>query len=929
MLLFIVISLLAASSAFSQKPEDPIVFDKNTKLDKLPNGLTYYIRKNAKPEDKAELRLVVNAGSVLERDDQQGVAHFLEHMAFNGTKNFPKNELLNYLEKAGVRFGADLNATTGFDYTIYMLPIPSNDEKILHNGYQVLRDWAGNLLLETEEIDKERGIIIEEKRMRQNAGQRMYAQYIPYLTNNSQYARRIPIGKEEIIKTAPRKAFSDFYKDWYRPDNMAIIAVGDIDVNQAEATIRSLFSDLKTPAGAPARPDVTPISWHTKNTAKIVTDAENTNNILSVYFALGKNIPATKWKEYGDELTDRVLSSLFAGRLEENFVNPTSPVSYGSINPSGSFLKGYKIGSLFAVVKNDPVQALNLLVAEVLRARQFGFTQPELDRVKKSMLKQYEESLLEKDKTESANYVAEYIEHFLNKEPSPGIEAEQKYVAAFLQNLSLAYVNTVVKQLDLNKPVFILFNAKDAMKNATTEAELTAVYEKAKLQQVTAYAESKLDAQLMDKAPQPGRILATEADDYTGSKKMTLANGITVVYKKTDFKNDEIVLKGSQWGGHTNLSEDEIKTARYFPLAGSMGVGNNKAVDMPKIMTGVEANIFMNIAPTQLMINGNASAKDLEKLLQLFYLKMTSVNFDAAEFEGIKTNYATQVGSLLKNPAIKFSDSLNRFKFNYSSRQAGFPTEQETQALQLKDLETLYKKITANLNGLVLVFSGNIDESSFPLLVEKYIASVPSGSQPVTLNKGNIIPAITGNNSLVFKAGKENKSEINYSYYGKLKETNDKEVQTFLLLGEILQMRANQKLREEMGNTYAPKVNSVIIRPPVADYSIALAVSSLPDNAGKIINAFDELVKQVISGNVAEEEVQKAKAQRVKVVENFFKTNIYWCNMLDLQLSYQFKAPVLSDYLKIVQDVSKEDIIHVANKYLAGSNVLKGIMNPE
>lgn len=927
---FLALTFLVVFRSLSQAPWEPIQFDKNTRLGKLSNGLTYYIRKNAKPENKAELRLVVNAGSVLEREDQQGVAHFLEHMAFNGTKNFPKNELLSYLEKAGVRFGADLNATTSFDYTIYMLPIPSNDEKILNNGYQVLRDWAGNLLLEKEEIDKERGIIIEEKRMRQNAGQRTYAQYLPYLTNNSQYAKRIPIGKEETIKTAPRQAFADFYRDWYRPDNMAVIAVGDIDVDKTEKLVQSLFADLKNPEGAPARPAITTINWHTANSAKIVSDAENTNNILSVYFDLGRSTPALGWMHYGDELIPKIIASLFAGRLEENFVNPASPISYGGINPAGSFLKGYKIASLFAVVKDNAAQALSTMVAEVLKAQQYGFTQSELDRVKKQLLKQYDEMLLEKDKTESANYVNEYIEHFLNKEPSPGIEMEQRFVTAFLNNnLSLQQVNNAVKKLDINKPAFILFNVKDAMKGSITESELLAAFEKSKQQQTTAYIEKKVATELMEKMPVPGTILKIETDDYTGSKKFILSNGITAIYKKTDFKNDEIIIRGSQWGGNTNLSPDEIKTARYFSLTGSMGLGNNKAVDMPKIMTGTEANIFVNVMPLQLMVNGNASAKDFEKLLQLFYLKMTSVNFNADEFEGIKINYANQVGSFLKNPSFKFSDTLNRFRSGFSSRLGSFPTEEETRNLQLADLKTLYKKITGNLNGMVLVFVGNIDEGSFAGLMEKYIASIPTGAQPVILNKANVVAAITGRNSLVFRAGKENKSEINYSYYGKVTATDDKDLQSFLLLGEILQMRANQKLREEMGNTYAPKVNSIIIRPPVADYSISLTVSSLPDNTEKIISAFDELVQQVISGRLEEEELQKAKAQRVKTAENFFKTNHYWSNMLEQQFSYGFKARVQADYLSIIEQISRQDIINTAKKYLSGSNVLKGIMNPE
>lgn len=928
-LFFIALTALCSIQSIAQTTADIIPFDKTTKTGKLANGLTYYIKKNAKPENRAELRLVVNAGSVLERDDQQGIAHFLEHMAFNGTKNFPKNELLSYLQKAGVRFGADLNATTSFDFTMYMLPIPSNDEKILGNGYQVLRDWAGGLLLEQEEIDKERGIIIEEKRMRQNAGQRTFTQYLPAMTNNSKYGQRVPIGKEAIINTAPRKVFADFYHDWYRPNNMAIIAVGDIDIAKTEAAIQSLFSDMKNPAAAPVRPAVTPITWHTANKASLVSDAENTNNILTINIGLERSSAGNTWGDYAEDMLTEVISSLFGSRLEENFVNPKAPVGYASISPKSSFFRGYKTSSMFAVVKDDPAAAINMLVAEILKAKQFGFSQTELERVKKNFLKRYEEALLEKDKTESASYVSEYVEHFLNQTPSPGIEAEQVFVTQFINGLSLEKINSKLKQFDLDKPAFILFNATDAKKNSITEDGLLAAFEKAKLQQVEAYTEKKVASQLMDVMPAPGKILQLEKNTDFDSKILTLSNGIKVIYKKTNFKNDEVLFRGSQWGGATNLSSAEIKTSKYFSLAGSLGLGKNKAVDMSKILTGVEANLFLNAGANQFTMNGNASAKDLEKFMQLIHLKMTQVNFDAEEFDGIKNNFAGQIGGLLKNPSYKFMDTLNKVKFAYSGRLTGFPLENEVKTLQMQELKTLYQKLTGNLNGAIFVFVGNIDEAVFEPLLEKYIASIPAQAQPVLLNKENVLKPISGKNSFAFKAGKENKAEINYTYYGNFTSIADREILSFTLLTEILQMKATEKLREEMGNTYSPKVTSVIMRPPLGEYNLSLIVSSLPENADKITAAFDGLVNKITGGELNAEDLLKAKAQRIKVVETQAKTNNYWSFLLEQQFTFGFDPRNITEYSKRIEAVTKEDIINAATKYLANCNVLKGIMNPE
>ncbi|MFT3908529.1 MAG: insulinase family protein [Ferruginibacter sp.] len=926
---FIVIVVAISLNCIAQQSKELVPFDKNVRLGKLSNGLTYYIRKNVKPEKRAELRLVVNAGSVLEKDEQQGIAHFLEHMAFNGTEHFPKNELLSYLQKSGVRFGADLNATTTFDYTLYMLPIPSDDEKILDNGYQVLRDWAGGLLLEEDEINKERGIILEEKRMRQNAGQRMFTQYLPAMTNKSKYGDRIPIGKEEIIKNAPRKVFVDYYKDWYRPNNMAVMVVGDIDVTKTETLIRALFSDLKNPANAPVRPEVTPINWHKINKAKLVSDAENTNNSISINIGLERMKEQDTWNAYENDLLNEVISALFGNRLQENFVNPKSPVGFGSIDPAGSFLKGYTTTVISAMVKDEPAAAINLMVGEVLKAKQFGFTQAELENVRKDFLKRYEEALLEKDKTESSEYINEYVEHFLNQQPSPGIEAEQKVVKKIMSELTLAKVNTKIKSFDLDKPSFILFNATDAMKNSITEDGLLTAFQKAKSQKVEAYVEKKTGNVLMDIMPVAGTVLKTEPNVDFDSKLLTLSNGIRVIYKKTNFKNDEVLFRASQWGGTANLTEHEITTAKYFSLAGSLGLGKNKAIDMPKLMSGVEANVYINPGPYQLMMNGNASAKDLEIFFQLIYLKMTAVNFDAEEFEGIKTNYASQVTGLLKNPVYKFFDTLNKFKYNYTKRLAGFPLEAELKALQLKELKDVYTKLTGNLNGTVMVFVGNIDEDKFTGLVEKYIASIPTLPTAVVLNKENLLKPITGKNEFIFKSGKENKSEINHAYYGDANDIADKDNLVFTLLTELLQMKATEKLREEMGNTYSPKVNSMIMRPPVATYNLGLNVSSLPENVDKIVNAFDALVKSICDGSVSDEDLVKCKAQRLKTFENQFKTNGYWSNLLEQQFTFGFSTRNITEYEKRLAEVSKADIINVARKYLSNSNILKGVMNPE
>lgn len=928
-ILSVIIFCSALSMAHGQSLTEKIALDKNVVYGKLANGLTYYIRKNAKPENKAEMRLVVNAGSVLERNDQQGVAHFLEHMAFNGTKNFPKDQLLNYLQRSGVRFGADLNATTSFDFTMYMLPIPSNDETILANGFKILRDWAGNLLLDPAEIEKERGVIIEEKRMRQNAGQRTFAQYLPALTNNSKYGERIPIGKEEIIKTSPRKAFTDFYRDWYRPNNMAVIVVGDIDIAAAEKKIKTLFADLKNPANAPKRPEIIPISWHTATKSKIVSDAENTNNLLQVYFDVKRNTNNGTWAAYKEQLTDDIIEQLYNTRVGENFVNPTSPVSFGSLSLNGSLLKGYSSSSIVALVKNSPADALKMMIGEILKCKQYGFTANELELVKKNLLKRYSEGLAEKNKTESAAYTDEYVNHFLNNEPSPGIEAEYAFVESLLKSITITEINNRLKGFNIDGPAFILYNCTENNRKAISEDSLLITYNAAKQQKVEAYVEKKVSGELMDKAPVPGKIIKTESNAEAGIKTYYLSNGIKVAYKKTDFKNDEIVFKAAQWGGSTVLKTEETKTAKYLFLVNNLGLGKHTAVEMPKVMNGVLANAAVNLLPTSFVVNGNGSAKDFEKLLQVIYLKLTQPNFNEQEFEGIKANVGSQLANLLKNPQFRFQDTLTKFRYNNSKRVSGLPLQDEIMNLKVEDIRALYKKLTSNFNGMVVTFAGNIDETGFESLIEKYIGSLPATESAVTLNNENILKSITGKTSLVTKGGKENKSEINLSYYGVTKDMNDKDVLSFLLLGEILQMQANQKLREEMGSTYSPRVATSITRPPVGDYSIALIVSSLPENVDKLTAAFDEMIQKIISGTLSDDDLVKAKAQRIKTMDNSTKTNPYWAGMIEQMLNFNLSADNAVNYKNLTEAITKQDIINAAVKFLKNANSIKGVMNPE
>ena len=926
-------SLLLCSLAFAanaQNDADAIPIDKNTKVGKLANGLTYYIRRNVKPEGKVELKLAVNAGSVLERDDQQGVAHFLEHMAFNGTKNFPKNELVEFLQKAGVRFGADLNAHTSFDETVYDLPISSKDEKVLNKGYQVIRDWAGNLLLETSEIDKERGIILEEKRMRQGAGMRMMTKYFPSLLNGSKYGERLPIGTEHIITTAPRKAFVDFYNDWYRPNNMAVIIVGDIDVVQAEAKVKALFGDLKNPSKAPVRPEITPIQWHKEDKAAVVTDKENTSNIIQVYLGLKKAEDPTKWKSYGENTLNELLSSMLGNRLEEYGLKASSPIGFGRVSLEGSQFRGYSQINMLASVKENATDALNTIVLEVLNAKKFGFTTAEFERAKKETLENYVERAAEKDKTESSRFANEYVNNFLDKEASPGIEAEKKYVDQYFAKLTLAEANAAIAKLDINAPAYVLFTALESAKNLPTEASLLAAYKAAKLQTPKAYEEKAVAKELIDVMPAAGKVVNTESNADFGTKSYTLSNGIKVICKKTDYKNDEILLSGFQWGGNSNLTEREIVVSKYLrTVVNSLGLGTHNSSELQKMLTGVNAMATLSSSNNTLSVNGKSTVKDFEKFMQILHLRLTNVNFDSEEMDGMRSSSKQQIGMLKNNPSLKFVDTLNMFKYSNSKRFAYFPYLEEMATVSNDDIKNLYKKLTSNLNGLTLVLIGNVDDANIATMLEKYVGSITTKSEKISLNTANIIRPVIGKNTFLVKGGKEKKSEINHTYYGNITSFDDKENLSYGLLAEVLQMKTTEKLREEMGGTYSPRVGGQMTRPPMLEYSLSLIVPSAPENVDKLTAAFDEIVAKVAGGDISDDDMLKAKEQRKKALETQMKTNNYWLQIVESQDMYKFNTSLITTYFTRLNDITKADLVSVAKKYLTNANILKAVMNPE
>src|SRR6186713_308405 len=638
-LLSIVFLFVFIFSFGQYKLTDPVPKDPNVKIGKLPNGLTYYIRRNVKPENKLELRLAINAGSVLENNDQRGLAHFMEHMGFNGSKNFPKNKLVDYLQTSGVKFGADLNAYTGFDETVYILPIPTSDPTVVEKGFTVLEDWAFNNLFDKNEIEKERGVVLEESRLSKGSFERMSRQYFPRLFNGSKYGERLPIGKDEILKTFKPETLKSFYKNWYRPNLIAVIVVGDIDPADAEKKIVAHFSKFTNPANATVRPAIIPIKQRTAPDAMVVTDDEATNTFLEIFNFVKPAKKLKTWADYRESTAEGLVSSLINQRLTELTQKPNPPFVFANTGFQ-PFLRGYNSFTSFAVLGEAPFQdAIDALIGETNRARQFGFLQTELDRAKASLMNAAEKSFRERDKSESGAIVQQYVNNFLQGNPVPGVEHRYKFLQQVLSTITLQEINAIAKQMPSTSNAFTLVEAPTKQKDKLpNNVDLLKALVAANNKSVKAYEEKTVASALLDKDPVPGKITGETKNEKLGTTNLILSNRVTITIKPTTLKNDEIQMDSWRFGGFHNFDLADKENAQYAAvLVGQMGVKDMSPTDLRKFMAGKTVSVTPYINSHEEGIEGRSSVKDFETFLQLMYLYYTQPRKDEGLFKSFIT----------------------------------------------------------------------------------------------------------------------------------------------------------------------------------------------------------------------------------------------------------------------------------------------------
>ncbi|MBS1567773.1 MAG: insulinase family protein, partial [Bacteroidetes bacterium] len=726
----ILIPVLSARAQFALTDKIPV--DPNVKTGKLPNGLVYYIRRNAKPEKKVQLRLVVNAGSVLEDPDQQGLAHMIEHMNFNGSVHFPKNELVDYLQSIGVQFGADLNAYTSFDETVYILPIPSDDSVKVDKGFTILEDWAGGALLDTAEINKERGVVLEESRLGKGASERMGKKYYPRLFNGSLYALRIPIGKDSILRSFKPSALKRFYKQWYRPDLQAVVVVGDIDPVVAEREIIKHFgSRTSNPSMERPRPSIISIPPRKEDEGMVLTDKEQPYTILQVYNYVELAKKATTWADYRASIVENLFSNLINQRLSELTEHPNPPFLYAGTGFS-EFLRGYRAFVSMAVLNDKPAQvAVDSLVKTIEGVRKYGFLASELERAKISLLNETENAWTNRDKAESGDLVQQYINNYLGGEPVPGIDNRYKFMQQVLPGITLAEVNALSKKMENGQGRFALLIAPE--KNAAalpSGKQLLGLLANAQKLPVKPYQEKEVEKSLMAQLPAPGKVTAQSRNATLGTTELTLSNGITVTLKPTDFKNDDIKMDGWRPGGSHNYPlADKNSAESATSMISAMGVKDMSPTDLKKFLAGKTISLTPYINSDDEGIQGSSSIKDFETFLQLLYLYFTQPRKDEALFKAAIGSTKAMMQFLTNEPTYFYSDTLTKIEYANNPWADGLPKASDFDKVSLDRVMAIYKEVYSNAYGMHFTFVGNIDSAKVIPLLETYLGSLPASTK--------------------------------------------------------------------------------------------------------------------------------------------------------------------------------------------------------
>ena len=926
----LVLSSAVLASAQQQPQMPPIPTDPNVRIGKLENGLTYYIRHNELPEDRADFYIAQKVGSILEEENQQGLAHFLEHMCFNGTTNFPGKGIINWLETIGVRFGENLNAYTSIDETVYNINnVPVIRDGIVDSCLLILHDWANDLTLDPKEIDNERGVIHEEWRTGQGAMMRMYEQALPKAFEGSKYGHRLPIGTIEVIDNFPYQALRDYYEKWYRPDQQGIVVVGDVDVDKVEAKIKEIFSPIEMPANAAERvyekvPD---------NKEPIITIAKDKEQPSTMIYIWHKH-PATPNEAKGNigYLVQNYIFSMIAkmlnARLDELRQNANPPYIMAVTEDTDFLLaKTTQAFAGIAVSKEDGIPtAISALVREIERARKFGFTASEYARAKADYLRALESAYNEREKVRNGQYVQEYIRHFIDNEPIPGIEMEYTLMNQLAPNIPVEAINSILPQLITDENIVInIFGPDKEGMVYPTEEEILKVLKDTKAEEITAYVDKVSDEPLMKETPKAGKIVKTEEGAF-GSTILTLSNGVRVVVKNTDFKADEIRMTAFSPGGSSIFGlEEPLQSQVINSVAGLGGLGNFSNVDLEKVLAGkkASANAIVNVYNEG--FNGSCSPKDLETMFQLIYLGFTAPRMDDAAFESFKQRTKASLANQEADPMTAFSDTLQHIMYGNHPLATRLKADMIDQIDYNRVME-MYKDRFKEAGDFTFMLVGNINLEEAKPLIETYLGGLPTinrkeNFQDLKLNRRE------GTHKNVFEKQMATPKATVISVISGNCEHNLKNDLLMTMLSQTMDMVYTETIREKEGATYGVGAVGQLSKYPKEEAIFQIYFDTDPAKRAKMEQLVMAELQKVAQEGPRPEHLAKVKEfLQKKHLENA-KENSYWLSQL-LQY-YWYNVDMNTGYEKLVNELTVEDVKNFTKALLDQGNIIEVTMTAE
>ena len=920
--------LLGFSTVNAQTKDNAVPMDPALRYGQLDNGLTYYIRENAQPEDRAEFYLVVDAGAILENPDQNGLAHFCEHMAFNGTENFEKHEIIEWLQSIGMKFGPEINAYTAHDNTTYMLQkVPLDVPGAVDTALLILHDWAGKVAYENEEIDNERGVIHEEWRVRRGADFRMMNKYQKVVFKDSKYAVHDVIGDIDIIDNFDYQTIKDFYHDWYRPNLQAIIAVGDFNADDIEAKIKTLFGELKNPVNERPREEFE-VPEHKETLVSVVKDKEATQTMSLVFY---KHDPATvkDMNYYRESILQQLYSMMINQRLQEKLTEKKPPFVYAfsAYIPYLRTVDAYLAGAL--ANNNEALSALEAVLIENQRVMQYGFVESELERSKEEMISMIEKSYREKDKKKSAEYMNQYQSHFLDNEPVPGVEFDNDFVKDVLPTVTLDEMNSLAEKYirKENRVVVVTGPEKEGV-TMPSENEVLEVVEKVENMTVEPYEDKVVDAPLVANEPVPGKRAKKSKDKQLGTETWIMKNGVKVVFKPTDFKDDEILLSAWSYGGTSAVKTDYLPSAAFATdIVDESGLGKLDKNSLQKKLTGKIVRVSPYIGETYEGFYGSCSPKDYEVMLKLIYLYFTEPRLDGDAVESLMTRTRGMLENRSSRPQTAISDTMTMTLAQYHPRVEPFTAEYLDRADPDRALK-IFKRRFGDPSGFTFYFVGNIDTKEARPMIEKWLGGLPTVTREENYTDHNIRPPKGDLQKVIEREMETPQGTVAIAFDGEYDYDVARDRVLLNAVKDILDVRYTETIREDEGGTYGVMIRLAQDKYPYEHYDIKVMFNSDPERTDELKAIVYREIEDLKENGPREKDLQGFKENKIKTRRENLKENRFWLSMLAAQDRQLQNLSNMDGYEDMINSITAEEVQEAAKRFLSNGSK-EFIMLPE